>query len=90
MSARLTTSISAATSLPCQENDAEWWFAEQPKLLSQAQSLCAVCPLREACLSGALQRREPWGVWGGEIFFEGRIVAIKRGRGRPPKDAAAA
>ena len=30
-------------------------------------------------------RREPWGVWGGEVFVEGRVVAVKRGRGRPRK-----
>ena len=30
-------------------------------------------------------RREPWGVWGGELFVNGKIVAQKRKRGRPPK-----
>ena len=30
-------------------------------------------------------RREPWGVWGGELFVHGKIVAQKRKRGRPPK-----
>ncbi len=34
---------------------------------------------------GALTRREPWGVWGGELFVNGKIVAQKRKRGRPPK-----
>ena len=33
---------------------------------------------------GSLQRREPHGVWGGEIFTRGVITARKRPRGRPP------
>ncbi len=35
------------------------------------------------CLAGALERREPWGVWGGELFVSGVVVARKRPRGRP-------
>lgn len=71
--------------LPCQVQDADLWFAETPDDLERAKSLCALCPARLACLSGALERREPWGVWGGEIFERGAIVARKRPRGRPRK-----
>ena len=39
------------------------------------------------CLEGALARREPWGVWGGQLFLNGKILATKRRRGRPPKVA---
>jgi AT hook motif. len=42
------------------------------------------------CLASAIERREPWGVWGGEIFERGAVVARKRPRGRPRKDASAA
>lgn len=41
------------------------------------------------CLQSALDRQEPWGVWGGQSLVDGRIVARKRGRGRPRKDEAA-
>ena len=34
---------------------------------------------------GAIERGEPWGVWGGQLFFNGKILAQKRKRGRPPK-----
>ena len=34
-------------------------------------------------LAGALERAEPWGVWGGELVLRGTVVANKRGRGRP-------
>ena len=43
------------------------------------------CPLRTACLAGVLERAEPCGVWGGEIFHQGAIIARKRPRGRPPR-----
>jgi WhiB family transcriptional regulator, redox-sensing transcriptional regulator len=39
--------------------------------------------VRPACLAGALERGEPWGVWGGELFQHGVITADKRARGRP-------
>ena len=28
----------------------------------------------------------PWGVWGGQLFLNGKILASKRRRGRPPKN----
>lgn len=74
---------------PCQSREPELWFAETPQGLEYAKSLCGDCPLRMMCLEGALERREPWGVWGGEIFEDGRVIAHKRPRGRPRKDAAA-
>jgi WhiB family redox-sensing transcriptional regulator len=76
---------SEAQVIPCRTEDADLWFAERPEQLGRAQRLCAACPIRRGCLADALARREPWGVWGGEIFQRGRVVAFKRGRGRPPK-----
>jgi WhiB family redox-sensing transcriptional regulator len=72
--------------VPCRVEDADLWFAETPAELEQAKAFCAGCPARLACLTGALERREPWGVWGGEIFERGVIVARKRPRGRPRKE----
>jgi WhiB family transcriptional regulator, redox-sensing transcriptional regulator len=77
-----------ALDLPCR-HDPELWFAESPADLEQAKQLCAQCPVRATCLSTALAHREPWGVWGGEIFVNGKIVARKRPRGRPRKNEAA-
>ncbi len=75
--------------VPCQENDAELWFADSPQDVEFAKSLCGTCPVRAACLDGALSRREPWGVWGGELFMQGQVVPRKRPRGRPRKDEVA-
>ena len=71
--------------LPCRSGDADLWFAESPAELERAKALCAGCPVRAACLAGALERAEPWGVWGGEIFLHGVVVPRKRPRGRPSK-----
>ena len=70
--------------LPCTE-DPELFFAESPQDVEQAKAMCRGCQARLACLAGALERREPWGVWGGELLMGGAIVAGKRGRGRPRK-----
>lgn len=76
--------------LPCHAADPDLWFAEHPADLERAKSLCASCPARLACLAAALERAEPWGVWGGEILERGMILGRKRSRGRPRKDEVAA
>lgn len=88
-SVRISALQRISASLPCCV-DPDLWFADSPRELELAKTFCAACPARGPCLAGALIRQEPWGVWGGEIFDHGRIVARKRGRGRPRKDAIAA
>lgn len=78
------------TTIPCREYDSELWFAETPADVEQAKAFCLDCPVRSACLAGALDRREPWGVWGGQLLVQGAIVARKRPRGRPRKCEVAA
>lgn len=79
----------AATLLPCRVLDPELWFAELPADVENAKQLCQGCPVQAMCLEGALARREPWGVWGGELFMQGVVIPRKRPRGRPRKDTAA-
>ena len=71
--------------LPCWTTDPDLWFADSPADVEVAKALCVPCPLREACLAGALERREPWGVWGGQLVMAGVVVPRKRPRGRPRK-----
>lgn len=75
--------------VPCRRFDPDLWFADAPAQLELAKSLCGDCPVRVECLAGALERAEPWGVWGGEIFERGAVIARKRPRGRPRKVDAA-
>jgi WhiB family transcriptional regulator, redox-sensing transcriptional regulator len=75
--------------LPCTD-DPDLFFAESPDDVECAKDLCRGCPARMACLTGALERREPWGVWGGELFLRGEVVPRKRPRGRPRKHEVAA
>jgi WhiB family transcriptional regulator, redox-sensing transcriptional regulator len=71
--------------LPCRRGNPDLFFAESPADVEAAKALCHGCPIRDVCLTGALERREPWGVWGGELFVGGVVVAHKRPRGRPRK-----
>ena len=61
------------------------FFSEQLDDIARAKAVCVGCALREPCLSGAIARREPWGVWGGQLLFNGKVLAQKRKPGRPPK-----
>ena len=61
------------------------FFSEELQDIARAKEICALCPALVPCLEGAIERREPWGVWGGQLFLNGRILASKRRRGRPPK-----
>ncbi len=83
---RLDESKQPTTGIPCRDSDGELWFADRPADVEFAKSLCGACPARDACLAGALERREPWGVWGGELFEAGVVIPRKRPRGRPRKD----
>jgi WhiB family redox-sensing transcriptional regulator len=44
----------------------------------EAKSICALCPVREACLEFALTTREKNGVWGGLTERERRRVLRRR------------
>ena len=58
------------------------FFSQDRKVIDQAKAICAGCPRRESCLEGALERREPWGVWGGELFRNGHVLTNRKRRPR--------
>jgi WhiB family transcriptional regulator, redox-sensing transcriptional regulator len=76
----------ANQTLPCHTVDAELFFSENSADIKYAKALCSECPMMAACLSGALSRKEPCGVWGGELFDGGKVITAKRSVGRPPKE----
>jgi hypothetical protein len=59
------------------------FFSDELVDIARAKAICARCTLRGPCLTGALERIEPWGVWGGELLENGRVVHDKKPRGRP-------
>ena len=78
-----TYSDGSSFNLPCHTADPEMYFSDDELAIAEAKSLCGGCPVRTQCLEGALSRQEPTGVWGGELFEDGRIIARKRKAGRP-------
>ena len=61
------------------------FFSEDLGEIADAKRICAECPVMAQCLEQAIVNQEPWGVWGGQLFLNGRMLAVKRRRGRPPK-----
>lgn len=85
------TTLTDTSHIPvCRTHAEDLWFADKPDQVDQAKRMCGGCPLQADCLAGALHRREPWGVWGGELFEGGRIIPRKIPRGRPRKTAVPA
>jgi WhiB family redox-sensing transcriptional regulator len=64
---------------------AELFFSEDLGDIAAAKRVCADCPVLAPCLEAAIERSEPWGVWGGQLFLNGKALTAKRRRGRPPK-----
>jgi len=84
-----TATVTGLPGLPCQQHDAGLWFSSVPAEVNLAKEFCQGCSQRQPCLAGALERAESAGVWGGEVFENGRIIPTKRPRGRPRKSTAA-
>lgn len=61
------------------------FFSDNTNHQARAKAMCSKCSVSTQCLEAALTRRELWGIWGGELIENGRVVVGKRGRGRPPK-----
>ena len=72
-----------AFTLPCHNSDPEIFFSDDSTEIALAKSLCSRCPVQRECLTGAISRQEPCGVWGGELLEEGRVISRKRAPGRP-------
>ncbi len=61
------------------------FFSDHVVDIERAKAMCSQCALATDCLAGALERQEPWGVWGGQLLLGGRISVSKQPCGRPPK-----
>ena len=61
------------------------FFSEEIHEIAEAKQICASCEVISPCLQGALERNEPCGVWGGQLFINGKILSVKRRRADPQK-----
>lgn len=64
----------------CRGIDPEVFYQSSDDDAVEAKAICALCPVREACLEHALTRREKHGVWGGLTERERRRVLRRRRR----------
>ena len=61
------------------------FHSDDPRDIARAKAICARCVVKDLCLTRALERIEPCGVWGGELLVDGVIASYPRRRGRRPK-----
>ena len=62
----------------CKGIDPEIFFPVSEEDAEPAKEICAVCPVREACLEHALAHREREGIWGGFTERERRRIVRQR------------
>lgn len=60
------------------------FFSDDDFDVARAKAVCRTCELQAACLQGALDRGEAYGVWGGVLLIDGEPSRFARRRGRPP------
>ncbi|WP_437049152.1 WhiB family transcriptional regulator [Streptomyces sp. enrichment culture] len=49
----------------CAQTGGDFFFPEPGSSVREAKRICALCPIRPACLDYALANDERFGVWGG-------------------------
>ncbi|MDQ0994110.1 WhiB family redox-sensing transcriptional regulator [Streptomyces sp. V3I7] len=60
----------------CAQTGADFFFPEPGSSVREAKRICALCPIRTACLEYALDSDERFGVWGG--LSEKERLALRR------------
>lgn len=66
----------------CRGIDTALFFPERGEPTAEVKAVCRACPVREACLTYALDAREKWGLWGGSSERQRRRMRKGTGRGR--------
>lgn len=68
----------------CRQVDADLFFPEKGGGTKDAKAVCFRCPFRQECLDYALDREEPYGVWGGVSEY-GRRKMLAKPKVAPPE-----
>jgi hypothetical protein len=50
---------------PANADAVEKFFANKPSQQLEAKKLCNICPVKQDCLTWALDNKQIWGIWGG-------------------------
>jgi len=82
------TASTIAKRARCADPDSSYshlFFSEDPIQVARAKAICALCTVRDLCLTTAIEREEAYGVWGGELVVDGEIKVDIPRRGRPRK-----
>ena len=58
----------------CAQVDPELWWPDKGGSSRDAKRVCGRCPVRDQCLQAALERGEPYGVFGGLTFTERKAI----------------
>ena len=72
----------------CAQTDPDLFFSDSASQTAQAKATCRRCPVRDDCLTHALETREDFGVWGGLDRDERRHLLRRRRDARPRTGAA--
>ena len=84
----MTLSRDWMTEALCAETGGDYWFADDKPDhaddVKHAKRVCALCPVKNACLEYALLTDERFGIWGG-ITAKTRL-RLRRRRGLPPRE----
>lgn len=81
------TALTVATAdAPCREDPESWYPHDSDTAgIEAAKAVCRTCPLVDACLEAALDRKEQHGIWGGTDPAErDRMLRRKRQPSRKP------
>lgn len=70
--------LSWRQSAACRGVDPEIFYPASEEEAEVAKTVCAACPVREACLEFALASRERDGVWGGATERDRRRLLRQR------------
>jgi hypothetical protein len=69
--------------------DYDPFFADAKDLQAEAVTICATCPVRDACLTFAVRTGQQYGIWGGQPpQIIRNLIALERA-GRPHSRAPA-
>jgi WhiB family redox-sensing transcriptional regulator len=70
--------------------DYDPFFSDDPEDQDDALAVCAVCPVRIACLTYAIRTAQPHGIWGGRPQAELQRLIARDRAGRPSRAPIAA